>query len=436
MAPVKIGILGLGTVGCGVISVLRRNADEITRRAGRRIEIVQASARDLSKQRPVDLKGIELVTDPFAIVKNNDIDIVIELIGGVTTALDLATGIIAADKHLVTANKALIALHGNEIFKHARERKMMVTFEAAVAGGIPVVKAIREGLSGNKIQWLAGTINGTCNFILSEMEQQAHRFEDVFARAQMLGYVEADPSLDIDGIDAAHKLTIMASVAFGIPLQFDKVYIEGISKLSREDIQHAGEFGYRVKHLGIARRVSHGIELRVHPTLIPKSRLLANVDGVTNAVMVTGDAVGSTLYCGPGAGAEPTASAVIADLIDVVRMITADPENRVPHLAFQPDALSDVRIIGIEEVMTAYYLRLMVIDKPGVLAKVTKILADFGISIEAVSQKEAYVEGQSVPVVLLTYRTVEKNMNQAIHQIEKLSEVSEKVVRLRVESLQ
>ncbi len=435
MEPAKVAILGLGTVGCGVISVLRRNADEIARRAGRKIEVVQASARDLCKKRPVDLTGIELVDDPFTPVKNDDIDIVVELIGGVSTALELAFAATDAGKHLVTANKALIALHGNEIFKRARDRETMVTFEAAVAGGIPIVKAIREGLSGNQIQWLAGIINGTCNFILSEMEQKGSRIEDALAHAQMLGYAEADPSFDIDGIDAAHKLTIMASVAFGIPLQFDKVYIEGISGLDNQDIRHAAEFGYRVKHLGIVRRVSQGVELRVHPALIPKSRLLANVSGVMNAVVVTGDAVGPTLYYGSGAGSQPTASAVIADLVDVVRMMTADPENHVPHLAFQPDALSDIGIVDMDEVITAYYLRLMVEDKLGVLAKITQILADSNISIEAVSQKEPYDENQPVPVVLLTHQVAEKNMRRAIYKIEQLPEVFEKVVRLRAESL-
>lgn len=435
MQSVKIALLGLGTVGCGVIEVLRRNGDEISRRAGQRIEVVQAAARDLSKKRPIDLTGITLVDDPFAATSSDAVDIVVELIGGVDSARDLAMAAINAGKHLVTANKALIALHGNEIFECARSRNTMVTFEAAVAGGIPIIKAIREGLSGNQIQWLAGIINGTCNFILSEMEHKGSSFEDALATAQMLGYAEADPGFDIDGIDTAHKLTILASVAFGIPLQFDKVYVEGITGLDRQDIVYAAEFGYRVKHLGIAQRISNGIELRAHPALVAESGLLANVDGVMNAVAVSGDAVGSTLYCGLGAGAQPTASAVVADLVDVVRMMTADPENHVPHLAFQHESLSDTHIAVIDEVVSAYYLRLMVKDKPGVLAKITQILADFDVSIEAVSQKEPYAAGLPVAVVLLTHRIVEKNMRQAINLIERLPEVLGKAVCMRTEVL-
>ena len=436
MKPVRLGILGLGTVGCGVIAVLRRNADEIARRAGRRMELVRVCARDLSKPRPVNLDGIEKTEDPFAVVRDDSINVVVELIGGVRPALDLVTAALASGKHLVTANKALIALHGNTIFRQASEKKAMVAFEAAVAGGVPVIKTIREGLSGNKIQWLAGIINGTGNYVLTEMRDRGGSFEDAVANAQMLGFAEADPRFDVDGVDAAHKLTIMASVAFGIPLQYDKVYIEGINGLDCQDIVHAAEFGCRVKHLGIARRSGTGIELRVHPALVPQSRLIANVEGAMNAVVINGDAVGSTLYYGMGAGAEPTASAVIADLVDVVRMMTSDPENRVPHLAFQPDALEDIPIVTMDDVMAAYYLRLMVADKVGVLAKLTQIIADCGISVEAVSQKEPYTEGGAVPLVFMTHKVAERKMNRAISQMEQLDEVLEKVIRIRVETFE
>jgi homoserine dehydrogenase len=342
---------------------------------------------------------------------------------------------IANGKHVVTANKALVALHGNEIFARAQERGVVVAFEAAVAGGIPIIKAIREGLAGNTIQWLAGIINGTGNFILTEMRDKGRDFEEVLAEAQALGYAEADPRFDVDGTDAAHKLTILASIAFGIPLQFDKVYTEGIARVTREDVAYAGELGYRIKHLGVARRNAQGIELRVHPTLIPHRRLIANVDGVMNAVLVRGDAVGPTLYYGPGAGAEPTASAVVADLVDVVRALTADPENRVPHLAFQPDALSDMPVLPIEAVETAYYLRLRAVDRPGVLADVTRILGDLEISIEAILQKEPAEGEDDVPIILLTHKVLEHNMNQAIAHIEALPSITTEVVRIRMETL-
>ncbi len=437
MTPVKIGLLGLGTVGGGTVKVLSRNAHEIMRRAGRGIEVVHASARDLSKPRICDTAGIILTQDPFEVVNNPELQVIVELIGGTDQARDLVLCAIANGKHVVTANKALIARYGNEIFAAARAKGVMVAFEAAVAGGIPVIKAIREGLAGNRIEWLAGIINGTGNFILTEMRDKGRDFADVLAEAQRLGYAEADPTFDVEGIDAAHKLTILASIAFGIPLQFDKAYTEGITRITRQDVGYAEELGYRIKHLGIARRTEEGIELRVHPTLIPHRRLIANVDGVMNAVLVKGDAVGPTLFYGAGAGAEPTASAVVADLVDVVRTLTSDPENRVPHLAFQPDALSDLPILPMEKVETAYYLRMQAQDRPGVLADVTRILADQGISIEAMLQKAPANGGgdDTVPVVILTHRIREKQMNEAIRRIEALGTMAGPVMRMRVEHL-
>ena len=425
----------MGTVGCATVAILRRNADEITRRAGRRIEITHACAQDINKERPIDLDGITLTADPFELIQHDSLDIVVELIGGVSPAHELAMAAIGTGKHVVTANKALIALYGNEIFKAAHKNDVMVAFEAAVAGGIPIIKAIREGLSGNHIQWIAGIINGTCNFILTEMYRHGSSFDDALGRAQMLGYAETDPTFDIEGMDAAHKLTILASLAFGIPLQFDKVYTEGITKLSNQDIRYADELGYKLKHLGITRRKPEGVELRVHPALVPKSRLLASVEGVMNAIVITGDAVGPTLFYGAGAGGEPTASAVVADLVDVVRTMTADPQQRVPHLAFQPGSLSDTPIIDIADIVTPYYLRLTVIDRPGVLAKVTRIFAGFDISIEAILQKEPATESDPVPVILLTQRVCERDINHAISEIEGLEEVVQKIVRIRVELL-
>lgn len=433
--PARIGILGLGTVGCGTVNVLSRNAQEITRRAGRRIEVVQASARDLNKQRACPTAGIALVGDPREVVRNPDVDVVVELIGGYDLARTLVLEAIAHGKHVVTANKALIALHGNEIFLAAQAQGVMVAFEAAVAGGIPIIKAIREGLTGNRIEWLAGIINGTGNFILTEMRDKGRDFAEVLAEAQRLGYAEADPAFDVEGIDAAHKLTILAAIAFGIPLQFDRAYIEGITHVTRVDVMYAEELGYRIKHLGIARRASGGIELRVHPTLIPERRLIANVDGVMNAVLVKGDAVGPTMFYGAGAGAEPTASAVVADLVDVVRALTTDPHNRVPHLAFQPDALSDLPILPMTDVKTSYYLRLQALDRPGVLADVTRILADLQISIEALLQKEAAAGEERVPVIILTHRVAEKSMNAAIARIEALTSIHGPVIRIRLEHL-
>ena len=435
MNPVRVGLLGLGTVGGGTFNVLRRNAEEIARRAGRGIEISYAAARAYDPERLPGIESVRVTDDAFAVVEDPDIDIVVELIGGYEPARELVLKAIANGKHVVTANKALIALHGNEIFAAAQKRGVMVAFEAAVAGGIPIIKAVREGLAANRIEWIAGIINGTGNFILSEMRDKGRDFAEVLAEAQQLGYAEADPTFDVEGIDAAHKLTILASIAFGIPLQFDKVYTEGISHITREDVSYAEQLGYRIKHLGVARRTDHGVELRVHPTLIPCRRLIANVDGVMNAVLVKGDAVGPTLYYGAGAGAEPTASAVVADLVDVTRTLTADPENRVPHLAFQPDALSDLNIHPVEDIETAYYLRLCAVDRPGVLAEVTRILGALGISIEAVIQKEPLEDQQQVAIILLTRRVQEKHMNAAIAQIEALGSIEGKVTRIRLEHL-
>ncbi len=435
MKPVKVGILGLGTVGGGTVNVLKRNAEEIARRAGRQIIVTRASAKDLNKARICDTQGIELTTDPYEIINDPEIEIILELIGGAGAVKDMVLAAIDNGKHVVTANKSLIALHGNEIFAKASEQGVIVAFEAAVAGGIPIIKAIREGLSGNQIQWLAGIINGTGNFILTEMRDKGRDFYDVLAEAQALGYAEADPTFDVQGIDAGHKLTILASIAFGIPLQFDKVFTEGITQISRSDVEYAEQLGFRIKHLGIARKTSEGIELRVHPTLIPERRLIANVNGVMNAVLVKGDAVGPTLYYGAGAGADPTASSVVADVIDVVRALTSDPENRVPHLAFQADALVDIPVLAPEQFKTAYYLRLNAEDKPGVLADVTRILAKHQISIDAIIQKKALDDCALIPVILLTQITLEKEMNAAIAEMESLPTVTGRVNRIRLETL-
>ncbi len=414
MKPVKVGVLGLGTVGGGTVNVLKRNADEIARRAGREITITRASTKDLSKPRICDTQGIILTTDPYEIINDPEIEIILELIGGAGAVKDMVLKALDNGKHVVTANKSLIALHGNEIFAKASEKGVIVAFEAAVAGGIPIIKAIREGLSGNQIEWLAGIINGTGNFILTEMRDKQRNFANVLKEAQALGYAEADPTFDVEGIDAAHKLTILASIAFGIPLQFDKIYTEGISEITRADVKYAEQLGYRIKHLGIARKTSDGIELRVHPTLIPERRLIANVNGVMNAVLVKGDAVGPTLYYGAGAGADPTASSVVADVIDVVRALTSDPGNRVPHLAFQANALVDIPVLPAEQFTTSYYLRLKAEDKPGVLAEVTRILADHQISIEAISQREPLKTKKTVSIIMMTQITLEKELNAAI----------------------
>ena len=435
MEPVNVGLLGLGTVGGGTFNVLQRNASEIARRAGRGIRVTRAAAREYDPARLPGIGDIGVVKDGFEIVDDPSIDIVVELIGGYSPARELVLKAIENGKHVVTANKALIALHGNEIFAAAQKQGVMVAFEAAVAGGVPIIKAVREGLAANRIQWVAGIINGTGNFILTEMRDKGRGFADVLAEAQKLGYAEADPTFDVEGIDAAHKLTILASIAFGVPLQFDKVYTEGISAITQDDVHYAEELGYRIKHLGIARRTPEGIELRVHPTLIPYRRLIANVDGVMNAVLVKGDAVGPTLYYGAGAGAEPTASAVVADLVDVARTLTVDPENRVPHLAFQPDALSDQAILDMGRVQTAYYLRMQAMDRPGVLADVTRILGNAGISIEAMIQKEPQDAPDTVPVIMLTRRVAERAMNQAIGEIEALDSIQGTVTRIRVEHL-
>ncbi len=435
MKPIKVGLLGLGTVGGGTLTVLRRNREEIARRAGREIVVTMAAVRDLEKAQKYADGSIKLTNNPFDVVDNPEIDIVVEMIGGLKPAKDLVMMAIENGKHVVTANKALLAIHGSEIFAAAQAKGVMVAFEAAVAGGIPIIKSIREGLAANRIEWIAGIINGTSNFILTEMRDKGADFADVLAEAQRLGYAEADPTFDIEGVDAAHKLTILSAIGFGIPMQFDKAYVEGISKLTRQDIQYAEELGYRIKLLGITRRTEKGIELRVHPTLIPARRLIANVDGVMNAVLVKGDAVGATMSYGAGAGAEPTASSVVADLVDVTRMATSDPSNRVPHLAFQPDALSDAPVLPIGEVRTAYYLRLSAQDKPGVLADITRILADLDISIDAMMQKEVDDEKAQAEVIILTHETVEKHINAAIAKIEALSSIVGKVTRIRMESL-
>ena len=436
MAPVKLGLLGLGTVGGGVATTLSRNADEIARRAGQALTICHAAAKEYDADAIEGLDRIDKITDDaFAVVDDPEVEIVIELIGGYSPAKELALRAIANKKHLVTANKALIAAHGNEIFAAAREAGVAVAYEAAVAGGVPVIKALREGLAANRIQWAAGIINGTGNYILTEMRDKGRDFAAVLQEAQRLGYAEADPTFDVEGIDAAHKLTIMGSIAFGIPLQFDKTYVEGIGAVRQQDVADADELGYRIKHLGIARRVEAGVELRVHPTLIPAKRLLANVEGVMNAVLVQGNAVGPTLYYGAGAGALPTASSVLADVIDVARARFAAPENRVPQLGFQPDAMSDLRVLDMEDVQTAYYLRLEADDRPGALSEVTSILGAAGISIEAIRQKEPAAGARRVPVIILTQRVVEREMNRAIKQIEALDAIAGEVCRIRVESL-
>jgi len=437
MEPIKVGLLGFGTVGSGTFTVLRRNQEEIKRRAGRGIEITRIAVRTPSKVQGAT--GIDVTTDFNAVVDDPSIDIVAEMIGGTGVARELVLRAIANGKHVVTANKALLAVHGSEIFEAASKKGVMVAFEAAVAGGIPIIKALREGLTANRIQYIAGIINGTTNYILSEMRDRGLDFATALKAAQELGYAEADPTFDIEGVDAAHKVTIMSAIAFGVPVQFERAYVEGISKLDAIDIRYAEDLGYRIKLLGIARRTEKGIELRTHPTLIPEKRLLANVEGAMNAVVVHGDAVGTTLYYGKGAGAEPTASAVVADLVDVTRLHTADPEHRVPHLAFQPDSLANTPILPIEEVTSGYYLRLRVADVTGVLANITRILADEAISIDALLQKESeQVDGEDkgeTDIILITHETVEKQVNAAIAQIEALSTVVSKVTKLRMEAL-
>ena len=435
MRPINVGLLGIGTVGGGTFTVLQRNGEEIARRAGREIMIRTVADKDVEKARGIANGSAQVTDDAFSVVRDPEIDIVVELIGGDTIAKDLILAAIENGKHVVTANKALLAVHGNEIFAAAQKKDVMVAFEAAVCGGIPIIKALREGLSANRIEWIAGIINGTSNFILTEMRNRGVSFELALKDAQARGYAEANPKFDVEGIDAAHKLTIMAAISFGIPMKFDAAYTEGISKLSRLDIRYAEELGYRIKLLGITKRKPEGIELRVHPTLIPEQRLIANVDGVMNGVLVKGDAVGPTLYYGAGAGAEPTASAVIADLVDVTRMQTADPEHRVPHLAFQPDKVTDLPILPIAEVQSAYYLRMRAYDKPGVLADITRILADVEISIDAMMQKEPQEGEEHADIIMLTHVTREKHVNAAIGRIEKLPTIAGKVTRIRMEEL-
>jgi homoserine dehydrogenase len=439
MNPIKVGLLGIGTVGEGTFNVLKRNQEEIRRRAGRGIEITMVAARNTDRASRLVGAGIEVVGDPFAVVDHPDIDIVVELIGGYELPFALVMRAIANGKHVVTANKALLALHGNEIFAAAQEKGVMVAFEAAVAGGIPIIKALREGLTANRIESVAGIINGTTNFILSEMRDKGLDFSTALAQAQGLGYAEADPTFDIEGVDAAHKLTIMSAIAFGIPVQFEKAHVEGISKLEAVDIRYAEDLGYRIKLLGITRRTVidgvEGIELRVHPTLIPAKRLIANVEGAMNAVLVQADAVGATLYYGKGAGAEPTASSVIADLVDITRLATADPEYRVPHLAFQPNQMTDVAIWPMSEINTSYYLRVYVKNRLGVMADLTRILADARISIDAVLQKEPAEGATRLDIIMLTHQTREKNIDAAIEKIEALETVVGNVTRIRLESL-
>ena len=443
MKPIQVGLLGIGTVGSGVFNVLNRNQNEIQRRAGRGIEITMVADLDTARAQAVVGANVKVVNDARAIIANPDIDIVIELIGGYGIAKQLVMEAIAAGKHVVTANKALLAVHGTEIFAAAHAKGVMVAFEAAVAGGIPIIKSLREGLTANRIQWIAGIINGTTNFILSEMRDKGLDFAAALKDAQALGYAEADPTFDIEGVDAAHKVTLMSAIAFGIPVQFDKAYVEGISKLAAQDIKYAEQLGYRIKLLGITKRVQangkEGVELRVHPSLVPNKRLIANVEGAMNAVMVQGDAVGTTLYYGKGAGSEPTASAVIADLVDITRLHTADPAHRVPHLAFQPDAMSDLQVLPMSDIVTSYYLRLRVADEAGVLAKVTGILATADISIDAVLQREADEVGgegsNQTDVIILTHDCVESKMNAALAQMQALSSVLAPITRIRKEEL-
>ena len=439
MKPIQVGLLGIGTVGSGTFNVLKRNQEEIKRRAGRGIEITMVADLDVARAQSLVGPGVQVVNDARAVNANPDIDIVIELIGGYGIAKALVLEAIAAGKHVVTANKALLAVHGTEIFAAASAKGVMVAFEAAVAGGIPIIKALREGLTANSIQWIAGIINGTTNFILSEMRDKGLDFDVVLKEAQRLGYAEADPTFDIEGVDAAHKVTLMSAIAFGIPVQFDKAYVEGITKLGAADIKYAEQLGYRIKLLGITKRTAQGIELRVHPSLVPTKRLIANVEGAMNAVVVQGDAVGTTLYYGKGAGSEPTASAVIADLVDITRLHTADPHHRVPHLAFQPDAMSDLSVLPMSEVVTSYYLRLRVADEAGVLAKVTGLLADAGISIDAVLQREADEIGgegsTQTDVIILTHDTREGTLDAVLAQMQALPSVLAPITRIRKEEL-
>ena len=435
MKAIQVGLLGIGTVGSGVFNVLHRNQEEIQRRAGRGIEIAMVADLDTARAQAAVGTHAKVVKDAREVIANPDIDIVVELIGGYGIARQLVMEAIAAGKHVVTANKALLAVHGTEIFAAAHQRGVMVAFEAAVAGGIPIIKALREGLTANRLEWVVGIINGTTNFILSEMRDKGLDFDVVLKEAQRLGYAEADPTFDIEGVDAAHKATIMSAIAFGIPVQFDKAYVEGITKLGAQDIRYAEQLGYRIKLLGITKRVPQGIELRVHPSLVPSKRLLANVEGAMNAVVVRGDAVGTTLYYGKGAGSEPTASAVIADLVDITRLHTADTAHRVPHLAFQPDQMSAEPVLGMDEVVTSYYLRLRVADQAGVLAQVTGLLAGAGISVDAMLQREAGEGEKQTDLIILTHTVREGTMNEVLAKIQGLPTVLAPIVRIRKEEL-
>ena len=436
MKPVSVGVIGLGTVGAGTVDVLRRNGEEISRRAGREIKVTRAAVRDLARSRDCNTAGISLTANPHEIVEDPEIDVVIELIGGCDVAFDLISAALDHGKHVVTANKALIATRGNEIFHQASSAGLVVAFEAAVAGGIPVIKVLREGLAGNRVERLVGILNGTCNFILSGMQDDRSDYAEVLLKAQANGYAEADPSVDVQGVDAAHKLTILASIAYGVHLDFKSVHVEGISDITQDDIIYARELGYRIKHLGIARRLPNGLDLRVHPCLVGDDHLLSSVSGVMNAIVVNGDAVGETLLYGAGAGAQPTASAVIADLVDVVRTLTSDPGNRVPHLAFQPAALAAPGIVPLSEIVCAHYLRLTVDDRPGVLADITRILGDYQVSIEAIRQQGSADALGNVPVVIVTHRALEANVAMAVLEIEALSTIARAATRIRLETLE
>ena len=436
MKPVSVGVIGLGTVGAGTVDVLRRNGEEISRRAGREIKVTRAAVRDLARSRDCNTAGISLTANPHEIVEDPGIDVVIELIGGCDVAFDLISAALNHGKHVVTANKALIATRGNEIFHQASSAGLVVAFEAAVAGGIPVIKVLREGLAGNRVERLVGILNGTCNFILSGMQDERSDYAEVLSKAQANGYAEAEPSVDVEGVDAAHKLTILASIAYGVHLDFKSVHVEGISDITQDDIIYARELGYRIKHLGIARRLPNGLDLRVHPCLVGDDHLLSNVSGVMNAIVVNGDAVGETLFYGAGAGAQPTASAVIADLVDVVRTLTSDPGNRVPHLAFQPAALAAPGIVPLSEIVCAHYLRLTAYDRPGVLADITRILGDYQVSIEAIRQQGSADALGNVPVVIVTHRALEANVAMAVSDIEALSTNAKAATRIRLETLE
>ena len=436
MEPVNIGIIGLGTVGAGTVNLLERNSHEISRRAGREIKVKAAAVRDTAKSRACETGRFKLSTDPFALTDDPAIEVIVELMGGDTLARDVVIRALTNGKHVVTANKSLVALHGNELFEMAREKGLVVAFEAAVAGGVSIIKVLREGLAGNCIEQVVGIVNGTTNYVLSGMSRNGLSFDLMLDEAKRLGYAEADPSFDIDGVDAAHKLTILASIAFGMRLDYANVYVEGIRGVTSEDIAYAGDFGYRIKHLGIAKRVDSRIELRVHPCLLPAEHVLANVDGVMNAILVVGDAAGPTIHYGAGAGAEPTASSVVADIVDVVRTLTTDPENRVPHLAFQPQSLSPIRGGPMDDVETAYYLRLLALDQPGVLADVARILGQRGISIESIRQKATSTGDAPVPIVMITHKTLESRIESSIPELEGLPSIAQKVVRIRLESME